>query len=58
MAVAVKLSESAKAFVAAVVPFVTIVVAHFAGASSDAAFLVAAGTGFLTGLGVYATPNA
>jgi hypothetical protein len=58
MAAAVKLSESAKAVVGAGVVLVSSVVAHFAGADSDAMFLVGVGTAFLAGVGIWVTPNA
>lgn len=42
----------------ALIPFVTVLVAHFAGADSDASFVVAAAVTALTAAGVYVVPNA
>lgn len=55
---AFKFSDKTKAIVGAVVPFVSIVVSHYAGLGSDEVFLVGAGTAVLTGLGVYKATNA
>ena len=51
------MSTVRKALVA-VVPFVTVLVTHFAGASSDATFVVTAAVSALTVAGVYVVPNA
>lgn len=42
----------------ALVPFVTTLVAHFAGASSSTAFVVGAAVTALAAAGVYVVPNA
>lgn len=52
-----KISAAWKAVVAAVIPFVSTLVLHYAGADSDLVFVWAAVTGLLTSLGVYEVRN-
>ena len=50
------ISNVRKAMVA-LVPFVTVLVAHFAGADSDTAFVVGTVVTALSAAGVYVVPN-
>lgn len=49
--------STVRKWLVSVVPFVTVLVAHFAGADSDTAFVVAAAVTALASAGVYVVPN-